>query len=323
MEDEFEIRFDSEEFHNWLSSEMAKKNIRLDAQQTATLAKQLEHVFAKTYDVKYPELRARDFIPVDNSVSPAAEYYVHRQWDMIGMAVIIASYADDLPAVDAIVKEFPGPIKSMGASYKYSFQDLRRAAQTGSQLETRKARAARRAHEQLHDSIGALGNAAAGLGGFLNNGNVPIISPDNDPWSAATPLDVIADLNKLANSIPVATNHTFAPNTLLCDTASFQLISTTPISADNSMTILKFFLETHPHITDIDQWYKLDTAGVGATNRVVAYDRSDEVLSLVIPQEFEQFAAVVKNLVYIVNTHSRTGGVTIRHPLAIAYMDGV
>ena len=48
-------------------------NIRLDAGETAALAKQLEYVYAKTYDVKYAELKSRRFIPIDTSVDNAAD----------------------------------------------------------------------------------------------------------------------------------------------------------------------------------------------------------------------------------------------------------
>jgi hypothetical protein len=322
--DEMEIHFDSEEFHAWLSQEMWRRNIHMDAGETAALARQLEHIYAQTYDIRYAELKARRFIPIDTSVDSGAEFYTYRQWNMFGMAQIIANYADDLPRVDALAKEFPAPIKSLGASYGFSIQDMRRAAMSNSQLENRRAKAARRAHEQAVDAIGALGNADAGLGGFLNNANVPIISPDNAPWSAATSLQIVADLNKLVNSIVTATLETFVPDTVLLDNASFQIINTQPMSStgDSDKTILRWFLENNPYITNIDQWNKLNTAGVAAATRLVAYQRSEEVLALVIPQEFEQFPPQAKNLEFVVPTHSRIGGVRVQYPLAIAYMDG-
>jgi hypothetical protein len=186
-------------------------NIRLDAGETATLAKQLEFVYAKTYDVKYAELKARRFIPIDTSVDAAAEFFTYRQWNMFGMAKLIANYADDLPRVDALAKEFPAPIKSLGASYGFSIQDMRRSAKAGSQLETRRATAARRAHEQSFDDIMAFGNLDAGILGFLNNPNVPIVPAVTGQWitNAATPLQMIADLNELVNSIVLATLETF------------------------------------------------------------------------------------------------------------------
>jgi len=298
-------------------------NIRLDAGETAALARQLEHIYAKTYDIKYAELKARRFIPIDTTVDSAADFFTYRQWDMFGMAKIIANYADDLPRVDALAKEFPAPIKSLGASYAYSIQDMRRAAKTGSQLSERRARAARRAHEQAFDEIMALGNADAGIGGFLNNANVPIVSAITGTWvtSSATPLQMLADLNELASSIVLATLEMFEPDALLLDHTAFKLVNTTPMSVDNSMTVLKYFLENSPYIRNVEQWNKLNTAGAGGTSRAVAYKRDEEVLSGVEPQPFEQFPPQWRNLEAVVPTHSRIGGVRIQYPLGIAYMD--
>ena len=300
-------------------------NLRLDAGETAALARQLEFIYAQTYDIKFAQLKARSFLPIDTSVDPGAEFFTYRQWNMFGMAKLIATYADDLPAVDALAKEFPAPIKSMGASYSFSIQDMRRAAMSGSQLDQRKARAARRAHEQLFDDIMAFGNADAGIEGFLTNANVPIVGATTGTWVAlnATPLQMIADLNALVNSIILATLETFEPNVLLLSNISFQRINTTPMSStgDADKTVLRFFLDNNPYITEIDQWNKLNAAGPAGVSRAVAYFRDAEVLEGVEPQPFEQFPPQPVNLAFKVPTHSRIGGVRISYPLAIAYMD--
>lgn len=318
--------FKSPEFHARLNSAVLEHcNIRLDAGETAALAKQLEFVYARTYDVKYAELKARRFIPIDTSVDPAAEFFTYRQWNMFGMAKLIANYADDLPRVDALAKEFPAPIKSLGASYGYSIQDMRRSARAGSQLETRRATAARRAHEQAFDEIMAFGNANAGILGFLNHPNVPIPSAVTGQWvtNNATPLQMIEDLNVLVNSIVLATLETFTPDTLLLDNAAFTRINTMPMSTtgDSDRTVLRFFLENNPYIRNVDQWVRLNTAGAGGVTRAVAYLRSEEVLAGVEPQPFEQFPPQWRNLEAVIPTHSRIGGVRIQYPLAVAYMD--
>lgn len=309
-----------------LRSDVARHaNLRLDAGETASLAKQLEHVYAKTYDVKYGEHKARRFIPIDTSVDAAAEFYTYRQWDMFGMAKLVANYADDLPRVDALAKEYPAAIKSLGASYGYSVQDMRRAAKAGSQLDARRAAAARRAHEQAFDDLMAFGDADAGLSGFTNSSAVPIVSPTTGTWvtSVATPLQMIQDLNDLVNSIVTATKETFVPDTLLLSNISFQRLNSTPMSTtgDADKTVLRFFLDNNPYITDVDQWSKLNAAGAASASRAIAYKRSEEVLAGVEPQSFEQFPPQWRNLEAVIPTHSRVGGVRIQYPLAIAYMD--
>lgn len=298
--------------------------LRRDAGETAAFLRQLEFVYSTTYDVKYAALRAREFIPVDSSVPTGADSYTYQQWDMIGEAKIISNFGDDLPRVDVQGKEFTAPIRSLGNAYGFSIQDIRRAAMSGASLETRRATMARRAHEQAVDDIAAFGNAAYGLPGFLNNANIPIVAPDNAPWSGATPLQIIADLNKLVNSIITTTKDVEKPDTILFDLASFQIVNTTPMSltGDADKTILRFFLDNNPYIQSVDSWTKLENAGAGSVTRIVAYRRDPEVLQMVIPQEFEQLPPQARNLEFVIPCHSRKGGVKIHYPLACAFMDG-
>src|SRR5690554_5233059 len=97
---------------------------RLDSRETAMLARQLEYIKAQTYDVRYPAFKARTFIPVSTEVPPGAESITYRQWDQYGMAKVIANYADDLPLVDVVAREFTTKVKSLGEAYQYSIQDL-------------------------------------------------------------------------------------------------------------------------------------------------------------------------------------------------------
>lgn len=317
--------FEDPAFLEALRMDCAKRGLRLDAGETAALSRQLEHMYAKTYDVKHGPLKSRQFVPIDTSVDTGAEFFTYRQWDMVGMADLIANFADDLPRVDAAAKEFTAKIHSMGAAFGYSIQDLRRSAKAGSQLDSRRASAARRAHDQKFDQLVALGNADAGLVGFLNHPNVPIVAPTTGQWvtNSATPQEKLADLNKLASSIVITTLETFVPDTLLLDNDSYEDINSTPFSTtgDSDKTILRYFLDNNPYIRNVDQWSRLNTAGAGGVSRAVCYFRSEEVVAAVEPQPFEQLPPQWKNLEAVIPTHSRIGGVRVQYPFGMAYMD--
>lgn len=300
--------------------------LRMDDKFTAVLEKQLEFVKTQTYDIVYPEMKARSLIPVDNSADPGAETITYRQWDEFGMAQIIANYADDLPLIDALVEEFPQRVHGIGAAYQWSIQDLRRSAMAGAQLDQRRSRAARRAIEFALDNIGALGKAVAGLFGIANNANVTLVAPITGTWSGATGEQIIADMNKLVNSIVIASKEAFPPTDLLIDVDNYTLIATKRISTtgDTATTVLKAFLDSNPFITTVTPWHKLalaDAAGTGP--RAICYKKDPEVLSFEIPQEFEQLPPQPKNLSFHVPVHARTGGVIMYYPIAVAYMDGI
>lgn len=307
-----------------LSQNAAKIGLVLDSVQTASLSRELEHVKAKTYDVLYTKLKARQFIPVSNEADPGAETITYRSWDHTGMAEIIANGADDLSLVDAFVSEESIKVHSLGKAYRYTLQDLRRAAMSGNNLDARKAMAARLSVERRIDQLAATGNANAGIEGMLNNSNVPIATLPTGTWSTATSAQIIADLNFLVQSIVNTTKDVHAPDTLILDTASFSLINQKPMSTtgDTGTTVLRSFLENNPYITDIDQWTRADTAASGSP-RICAYQRDPMVLELEIPQEFEQLPPQAKNLAFIVPCHARFGGCVIRYPLAMAYADNM
>jgi hypothetical protein len=92
----------------------------LDAAETVFFTRQLEHIKARTYDIKYPELKARMFIPVSNEVPSGAKTVTYRQWDRVGRAKIVADGAKDLPRVDALAREFSRPTRICGDSFGYN-----------------------------------------------------------------------------------------------------------------------------------------------------------------------------------------------------------
>jgi hypothetical protein len=296
--------------------------LHLDAGETGFIAKQLEHVAAQTYDIKRAPAKARSFIPVDSIVPSGAESFSYDQWDTVGLARLIANYADDLPAVDAFVKRFNAPIRGLGASYSYSLQDIRAVQFSRGRLNEMKALAARDSVEYQIDQLAAFGNVAAGLSGFLNHSAVPLVTPVVGAWTESTSAtDIFKDLNKLVNAIVQATKETGIPDTLLLDTESMGILLK-PTGAEFSKTILRAFLDNNPYIKNIDQWHLLDNANVALTGRrIMAYKRDPVVVQLVIPQEFEQLPPQPKNLSFSVPCHARIGGISFHYPLAAAYMD--
>lgn len=300
---------------------------RSDSQETATFNRKLEYVLTRTYDKKYPDLKARLFLPVNTEIPTGAESFVWRAFDYAGMAKIIANFADDLPLVDVIAAEVAQKLKSVGDGYSYSIQDLRASAMAGTNLDTKRASAARKVIDNTIEQIAAIGNSAAGLPGFLNNANVTVLSAPGDiqgNWPALTPKQILADLNAIVDKMVVTSKEAFKPNTLLLPTSRYRLIASTTMSDLDQRTILDVFLANSPDITNVDSWTYLETADTAGTGpRAVAYNRDPEYVELVIPQEFEQLPPQAVNLAFKVPCHARIGGVVIYYPLSVIYADGI
>lgn len=304
-------------------------NLRADAGETMVFARQLEYVKAQVYEVRYLDLLVRTLIPVDNSVPTGAQSFVWRVWDRMGMAKIIANYADDLPKVTMLGKENVQGIKSLGVSYDYSIQDVRSAAMAGIALEAEKAKTARRMVENKIEKLAALGDAAADLPGMLNNANVPLIDNTtiHGDWTnaATTGAQIFSDLNIMGNRIPINTKQIFKPDTLLLPTNAYIRASSEPYSIYSAESVLSTWMRTNPvGIRTVIPWHMLDTADAAGTNgRAVVYKRDPEVIELIIPQEFEQLPPQPRNLAFDVPCHARIGGVSIKQPYGMLYVDDV
>lgn len=301
----------------------------LDAAESAFFARQLEFIASKTYDQKFPPLKARRYVPVNNQVDNASDVYTFRAFSQFAVAKILASYSDDLPRADVKGQEFSVKVKAIGDSYGYNVNEIRKAAKVGLDLDGKKAAAARRAIEVVIDQMGFAGDGKTntmGLSNIPNAGSytVPLGAGGSSTWASKTPLEILADLNGIENKIVVDTNENELPDTILLPLAQYQLIATTPMSATiPNVTILEYFLRTSQYVKNVDVWNKLVGVGAATADRMICYRRDPEAVELIVPQEFEQFPPEQEGLEWTVSCHARCAGVVAYYPLSISYGDGI
>lgn len=310
---------------------------RFDANDTLFLARQIEYVRAKTFGVVYPDLKARNLIPIATDIPESVETYVYMVSDTVGKAAIVAIGTDDLPRIDVLASERTGKVRQIGDSYGWSLNEMAEAARLNIPLSERKATAAREAIERAIDEVLSSGTTSHpkdvgknyGITGLINNADVVaqgIINPANDPWSTSpTAGKMLADLNTMMNTIVNSNNQAYIPDTILFAPSEFAILASTPVGTDNNqMTVLNSFLLNNPYIKNVDQWYRLTGAGSGAggaTNRAVVYKRDPSVLEGVVPMDFRAEAPQARNLEFVVPCRARCGGVSIYQPAAVRYVD--
>lgn len=309
--------------------------VNLDAGETLFFSRELESRKAKTYDVIKAPLKAFELFPVDSSAGAGAESIAYEQYDITGMAKIIANYADDLPRADVKGKEFVGKIKSVGNSYGYSVQEIRAAQMAGKGLAQRKADAAARTQRETWNKIAFYGDADNSLPGILTNPNIPSSSAPNGAggtpeWSTKTATEILKDLNDLANTIVSSTNGAEQPDTIVLPVGQYTLIASTPRSTTSDTTILEYFLTNNPFISTVEWANEMDSAQLAANGVVgftgdvaFAYRKSSDVLTLEMPQMFEQFPPQERGLEFVVPCHSRIAGVLVYYPLACRFLDSI
>ena len=309
------------------------KVARLDSAESIFFKRQLEHIKSRSYDVKYTALRVRSLIPVSFEAGPGAQSITYEQYDQVGIAKIISDYANDLPRADVKGKEFTSQIKSMGASYGYSIQEIRSAAMANRPLQQRRANAARRAIAVQENRIAWAGDADTGIQGWLDNPNIPDVALPADGAGALTtflskigsPDLIIRDLNSVANAVITQSNEVERPNTMLMPTAQRTLLASTPRSINSDTTIMSYFLQNNAAgIMNVDSVVELAASnGIVANDTLIAYDRNPDAFTLEIPQDCEEFEEQLSGLEYEIPVHQRIGGVILYYPLSQAKSDDV
>lgn len=302
---------------------------KLDSDQNAFFARELEHIKAQTYDIRYPELKARMFVPVSNEVDRGATAVTYQQFDRSGRAKIIANNAKDIPRVDVSGQEFTRPVREVAVGYGFTIKEIRSAALARRPLNAMKAAAARRAVEEVLDEVAAIGAPEYGIAeGFINNGavNIDTLGAGQD-WATlvagSANRTIVAQVQAAVTRVIAASKGVFRPNTVLVPEDQYSLISMTPFGDNSDKTILEFILSKFAEITAVEPWYRLDAAGGASADRMVVYHRSPEMLQQEIPGEFEQMPAQEQGLEMVINTMASTAGTAFYYPVSADYTDGI
>ena len=310
--------------------------MHLDAVQSAFFKRQLEHIEQQAYEFKFPNLMALQLVPLVGGIPEWAKVYTWRMFEEFGSAKVIANMADDLPRSDVSGTESSKVIKTIGSSYGYDVDEIAAAAEkTGTALDVSRAMACRRAIDTGLDDLLSTGDSASGIEGLIDptdaqsytlsdkdNGNAKTWGTVGTP--NATPQEIVADLMGIAAARVEATKGVFTRFTIVLPIPQYNLAAQIPMGPAGETTPLKFALANSPYIESVVPWYKL-TAGTpgGATNRMLCFARTPEVVAGIVPLRFQVEAPQQKNLTYIINARAKCGGIVLRYGAAYAVADGL
>ena len=301
---------------------------RFDANESMFFARQLEAIKAQTYDVKRANLNALQLMPVSTDVPEGATTITYRQYDTVGMAKVIANYANDLPRADVTGKEFTSNIRSIGNAFGYNTQEIRSAIFAGVNLPARKAMAATRAHQEKINALAFTGDADHGLPGLISNANVPEVTLAADgtgsskTFASKTADKIVRDVNSLINKIISQSKGVHRATEVWMPVEQYALIATTQNSTASDTTILQFLQQVHPGVT-FRQVVELDGAGAVGADRMYAIENSRDNWAIEIPMMMKMYSPQQKGLEFEVPVESRFGGVIIEYPLALVFADGI
>jgi hypothetical protein len=288
--------------------------------QSVFLKEQLNHVLNLAFQEAFPALKARNFIPVNRSIPPAAETVSARIWDTYGEAKVLNPNADDFPSVSVGQREAFAPIKSLGCFFEYSVLDLRRSQLAGTGLDGKLATAARQTIESKIDKLAVNGDERVAIKGLCNHDSIQ--KHELQKWfddkgkALKQPEKMLEDINLLVSAIAEDTNNILLPDTLLLPVKHFAYLAQTPYSPHSQVTILNYLLSNNPYIKNLDSWVHLK-------NQCILYPRTPQALEMYLPLEFEMLEPQAVGMNIRIHCHARFGGVQVYTPKACAYGVGL
>ena len=321
---------------------MASGGTHFDSADDASVffARELDFVKSQSYDVEYPELTALSLFPISSEADPGAETITYYTYDKQGLAKVIDNYSTDLPRADVNGIPSYALVKSLGASYGYSAQEMRASRLAGKSLDVRKAEAARYQIDNLTNKIAWAGDRESGLMGVLSAGqNIPYFVIGTGEVSGKTKCtektadEIIMDINGMAKQVAKTTRNVERPDTLCVPAEVYMDIATRRIPSTTE-TVLSYILAVAPYIKNVVSVAELDSDAVDTnpyassdptTAQGVAFLFKNDARKLTLenPMPYYQYPVQVRNLETVVPCESRTAGVIVYYPMSCLIALGV
>lgn len=309
---------------------------RLDSNQNIYFSRQLEAIDTRSYETLVAGMLARRYIPLIEGIPEWANSYTYRMYEHAGYAKIIGPNANDLPRVSVTAKEVSRLIKQIGVSYGWTVREIAQASATGAPLDEMTVQAARSAVARQIDDLLAVGSTAHGIQGLAT---IPDVTPSTagsktgggTTWLGAGAtgdeilLDIATGISNIRSRLKQAGDQipAFAKFTVLLPSLQYAKLATKARTSTSDTTLLKYALMNNPWIESIEEWDKLDGAGASNVDRMIIFPRDPMWGGAIIPQEFSALPPQEEGLNIVVPATASCGGVIVRYPVAMEYVDGV
>lgn len=296
--------------------------------------KQTSHIEAGVYRIKYPELDYASLVPVDTSAGEFVKSVTYYSMDGAGAAKWLNGNGKDVPVVGAQMEQHETAVHTAGIGYSYGYEEVNQARLLGIALDGEKARIARRAYEEMVYGVAFSGDAGKNFKGLYDYTGVPSTTAAADgtgsatTWATKTPDLIVRDINAILTGIVTATKETELADTLILPTERLQYIASQRMT-DTGDSILTYIQKANIYTAQTGQPLTIRgkrgllTAGSGPSARMIAYRRAPDVLKLHIPMPHRFFPVQVEGFQFTVPGMFRLGGLDIRLPKAVSYVDGI
>jgi len=321
-----------------LATDLANNpGMRLDSANDAGLfiARQLDYIKARTFDVKYPTNHALSLFSVSRNTNQGAQSVSWHGYDFVGKAQILAAESNDIPRGAITGREKTTPVRTIALQYGYSLEQIESSRFSGVPLESKTARFTRQAIDNEINRIAWVGDNTHGLTGVLTPGNgVPVIPAPNFIVQM-TPMEIIKFVTLLETITAVSTLSVERPDTWAVPTDVFLHLTRVPVKDDNGGIIASSVAQWLASTKDAARIKKIvevpelnpkseTLRGTPYYNdgAMFVFKKDPDLFQIEVPLLFDQRAPQEEGLRFNVPCRARTAGALMYYPMSCLIIKG-
>lgn len=298
------------------------------ADSVVFLERELLSVDPREYLELFAGLRAMQFVPSIDGIAPYDKSYAYSIWSITGEAKNIGPNARDLPRVGLTRVETTRSISSIGASYGWTLEDIRAAAQRNVPLERLTVIAAMTVIRRKLDRRIALGDSALGYTGLCNDVQIAADNSVTVDWEPGVGSKMLIALNKLVADTRARLKlageldsqmPAFDRFQILLPPAAYTDAAQTPASSNYPDSVLDVFQRQNSRwVSGVDEMGYLEDLGSGV-GRAICYPLNPMCLGHATSRYYTEEAPQANGLNIDVPCHAASGGTVFRYPVAVSY----
>lgn len=300
-----------------------------DEETTLYAHRQLTRMRARTYEREYPmkHMANGEIIPIVIQTEAEWDDYIEiEEYDIVGIAAVIADYSKGGPRVGNVMRRALYKIKTVGDHVGWSWEEINKARTHDRPLQEQRLRAAREAIENYLNRGGYDGDPDFGLPGILNGVAIPRYYSATTFDAAPTTDDQLALLNAPVRAMMEMTNGMAMPRKMVLPEKQFAKIWETYRATGSDQVVAESFLNTQSRqglISTIicDNHLQGKGENGGDVGLILPDDESKICLGVQMPLTF--LPEQQMNLEFVIHAVMRTSLVQCAYPLESMIMEGI
>lgn len=303
-------------------------NMTLDSNESMFFARNLLQMEAKIYQQKYSPLQAVSLFPVDVSGGSGLESLGYRKHSSFGQAKW-AGQEDTKPnKTGGKNEEVLEPVKSLETSYEFNFMDIRKANRAGVNLSEDGLMAAQRAINTFLDDKSWFGDSTVKIKGVFDSVykaayNTVVFPADGAGASAkitSKTYDLaVRDMKAFLSRARIVSKDVWEQNMCIMSIAIFEHLRALE-KTNTDRTALETLQMLYPNIKFMGI-AKLDGTATAGKDYIMSYVNSPEVISLKIPNPFEQLPTDMSAKLYTTTCIAETSSAQVKYADAITLVE--